>query len=169
MHFQHIDHSEVGGGLGRMMDRFMAEGTLTGDADEDAFIAASPTAALLGLLYDQRVRAEIAFTGAKRLYDRLGHLDLETIANMDSEALRDIFAQSPAVHRFSNKMSDTTQKVARVIVDEYGGQPERLWNDGAPIKTVEKRLKALPGFGPGKAAKIKYVLHYFGFRDFSGK
>ena len=45
----------------------MAEGTLTGDADEDAFIAASPTAALLGLLYDQRVRAEIAFTGAKRL------------------------------------------------------------------------------------------------------
>ena len=151
-----------------MMDRFMTEGTLTGDADEDAFIAASPTAALLGLLYDQRVRAEVAFTGAKRLYDRLGHLDLKAIANMNEEALRDVFAQSPAVHRFSNKMSDTTQKVARVIVDEYAGKPERLWNDGAPIKAVEKRIKALPGFGPGKAAKIKYVLHYFGFRDFSG-
>ncbi|MCS3853756.1 hypothetical protein GGP78_000406 [Salinibacter ruber] len=24
-----------------------------------------------------------------------------------------------------------------------------------------------PGFGPAKASKIKYVLHYFGHRDFS--
>ncbi|MCY4171054.1 MAG: hypothetical protein OXE59_03490 [Bacteroidetes bacterium] len=169
MNFQPIDYSSVGGGLGRMMDRFSDSGTLTGDKNEDDFIASSPTAALLGLLYDQRVRAEVAFTGAKRLHDRIGHLDLKIIANMNNEALREVFAESPAVHRFSNKMADTTQKVARFIVDEYEGQPETIWNDNAPIEVIEKRIKALPGFGPGKAAKIKYVLHYFGFRDFSGQ
>ncbi len=169
MHFQPIDFSSVGGGLGRMMERFMSSGTLTGDKDEDNFISASPTAALLGLLYDQRVRAEVAFTGAKRLHDRLGHLDLSIIADMDEESLRITFAESPAVHRFSNKMADTTRKVARFIVDEYDGKPEKMWNDGASIDEVERRIKALPGFGPGKAAKIRYVLHYFGFRDFSGE
>ena len=168
MHFQQIDFSEVGGGLGRMMDRFITAGTLTGNEDEDAFIAASPTAAILGLLFDQRVRAEVAFTGAKRLHDRLGHLDLAIIADMNGEALRETFAEPPAVHRFSNKMADTTRQVARFIVDRYDGKPERLWNDGAEVKIIERRLKELPGFGPGKAAKIKYVLHYFGFRDFSG-
>ena len=152
-----------------MMERFLDSGTLTGDRDEDAFISESPTAALLGLLFDQRVRAEIAFTGAKRLYDRLGHLDLDIIADMNPDALREIFAKSPAVHRFSNKMADTTQQVARFIVHTYGGKPEGLWNDGVASDVIEKRIKELPGFGPGKAAKIKYVLHYFGFRDFSGE
>ncbi len=168
MHFQTIDFSSVGGGLGRMMERFLESGTLTGDKTEDAFIAASPTAAILGLLFDQRVRAEVAFTGAKRLHDRLGHLDLAIIADMNEEALRATFAESPAVHRFSNKMADTTRKVARFLVDHYDGKPEGLWNDGAAIEVIERRIKAMPGFGAGKAAKIKYVLHYFGFRDFSG-
>ncbi len=167
MNFEPIDFSSVGGGLGRMMERFVDSGMLTGDASEDAFIAASPTAAILGLLFDQRVRAEVAFTGAKRLHDRIGHLDLALIAEMNEEELRDVFAESPAVHRFSNKMADTTQKVARYIVDQYDGKPEKMWNDGSPIEVIEKRIKAMPGFGPGKAAKIKYVLHYFGFRDFS--
>ena len=152
-----------------MMERFVDSGTLTGDQHEDAFIAASPTAAILGLLFDQRVRAEIAFTGAKRLHDRLGHLDLAIIAEMNEEALRVIFAESPAVHRFANKMADTTQLVARFLIDQYDGKPERIWNDGASVAEIEKRIKALPGFGPGKAAKIKFVLHYFGFRDFSGE
>jgi len=167
MHFEQIDFSTVGGGLGRMMERFVNDGTLTGDFNEDAFIAASPTAAILGLLFDQRVRAEVAFTGAKRLHDRLGHLDLGIIADMNEEALRETFAEPPAVHRFSNKMADTTRKVARFLIDQYDGKPEGLWNDGAAIEVVERRIKAIPGFGPGKAAKIKYVLHYFGFRDFS--
>lgn len=150
-----------------MMERFVSSGTLTGDTEEDAFISASPTAAILGLLFDQRVRAEVAFTGAKRLHDRLGHLDLSIIANMDEEALRITFAESPAVHRFSNKMADTTRKVARFLVNHYDGKPEGLWNDGAAVDVIEKRIKEMPGFGIGKAAKIKYVLHYFGFRDFS--
>jgi len=73
------------------------------------------------------------------------------------------------VHRFTNKMAENTQEVARLIADEYDGDAANLWNDGADLDTVEGRLQDLPGFGPAKASKIKYVLHYFGHRDFSGE
>lgn len=163
----HIDYSDLSGGLVRMMDRFKEEGTLTGDIDEDDRLREDPNAALLGLLYDQRVRAESAFTGPLRLKDRLGHLEMEKIADMDFDEFQEQFAKSPAVHRFTNKMAETTQKVAKQIVEQYDGNAANLWNDGADLDTVEKRLKDLPGFGPSKASKVKYVLHYFGHRDFS--
>jgi len=163
----HIDYSDLSGGLVRMMDRFKEEGTLTGEIEDDERLRKDPNAAILGLLYDQRVRAEFAFTGPLRLKDRLGHLDMDRIAEMDFDKFQDLFAQKPAVHRFTNKMAENTQKVARILADEYDGNAANLWNDGADLSTIEKRLKKLPGFGPGKASKIKYVLHYFGHRDFS--
>jgi len=155
------------GGLVRMMDRFKEEGTLTGDFDDDQALRDDPNAAVLGLLYDQRVRAEYAFTGPIRLKNRLGHLDMEKIAAMDFDAFQERFAESPAVHRFTNKMAENTQKVAQIIADEYDGDAANMWNDGADFPTVRKRVKKLPGFGKQKSAKMKYVLHYFGHRDFS--
>jgi len=163
----HIDYSHMSGGLVRMMNRFKEEGTLTGEIEEDDFLRDDPNAALLGLLYDQRVRAEYAFTGPIRLKNRLGHLDMAKIAAMDFDAFQEAFAESPAVHRFTNKMAENTQKVAGIIAEEYDGNAANMWNDGADLDTIEKRLRKLPGFGKGKASKIKYVLHYFGHRDFS--
>jgi uncharacterized HhH-GPD family protein len=86
---------------------------------------------------------------------------------MDLEKLQEVFAEQPAVHRFVNKMAETTQKVAQHLVDHYDGEAAKLWNDGADVDTIRKRVKKLPGFGPGKASKVHLVLHYFGHRDFS--
>jgi hypothetical protein len=66
-------------------------------------------------------------------------------------------------------MAETTQEVARLIAEEYDGNAANLWNDGTDSSEVEKRLQDLPGFGSAKSSKIKYVLHYFGHRDFSGE
>ena len=164
---KHIDYSHMKGGLVRMMDRFKEEGTLIGEPEQDQFIRDDANAALLGLLYDQRVRAEYAFTGPIRLKERLGHLDMKKIADMEPEAFTMLFGQPLAVHRFTNKMADMTQKIARIIADEYEGNAANLWNDGAEFPVIQKRIKALPGFGPQKSAKMRYVLHYFGFRDFA--
>jgi uncharacterized HhH-GPD family protein len=163
----HIDYGDLKGGLVRMMERFKEEGTLTGEPEEDDRLREDPNAALLGLLYDQRVRAEFAFTGPLRLKDRLGHLDMAKIAAMDFDEFQDLFAQKPAVHRFTNKMAENTQKVAAMLVDDYDGDASNIWNDDADLDTIEKRIRKFPGFGKGKASKIKYVLHYFGHRDFS--
>ncbi len=164
-----IDYDHLDGGLVRMMNRYREEGTLLGDPTADAYLRDDPNAALLGLLYDQRVRAEYAFTGPHRLRDRLGHLDMEKIAAMDPEALRTLFAEKPAVHRFTNKMADATHEIARILAEEHDGNAAHLWNDGADADTVARRVRELPGFGRQKAAKMKYVLHYFGHRDFSGE
>lgn len=162
-----LDYGDLEGGLVRMMERFKEEGTLTGSLGEDDYLRGSPAACLLGLLFDQRVRAEYAFTGPRRLHERLGHLDLARLAAMDGEALRLAFAQQPAVHRFTNKMADTTRAVAQVLVDHYDARAENLWNDGAPADAVERRVRRLPGFGRDKASKLRFVLHYFDHRDFS--
>ena len=148
-----IDYSDLSGGLVRMMDRFKKEGTLTGDIEDDDRLREDPNAALLGLLYDQRVRAESAFTGPLRLKDRLGHLNMAKIAEMDFNEFQEHFAESPAVHRFVNKMAETTQKVAAHVADEYDGNAANVWNDGVDLNTIEKRLQELPGFGPSKPPK----------------
>ncbi|GAB5522074.1 MAG: hypothetical protein RhofKO_43250 [Rhodothermales bacterium] len=165
--FVPLDYSHMKGGLVRMMDRHRDEGTLTGDLDADQYLRDDPNAALLGLLYDQRVRAEYAFTGPIRLRDRLGHLDLKRIAAMDLDELRGLFEQKPAVHRFTNVMAENTLKVAKQISEHYEGNAANLWNDGADFATIQKRVRALPGFGEQKSAKMRYVLHYFGHRSFA--
>lgn len=149
-----------------MLDRLQAEGTATKDRDVDQYLRDEPNAVLLGLLYDQRVLAETAFSGPYKLRERLGHLDMAQIADMDRDALAEVFTAPPAVHRFTNKMVDTTQAVARLIADAYGGSAANLWAEGDCV-TIEKRVQALPGFGPQKAAKLKFCLYYFGHRDLS--
>ena len=165
----HIDYSHFEGGLVRMMNRFKAEGTLTGDLDADEYLRNNPTAAVLGLLYDQRVLAEYAFTGPRRLEERLGHLDLRRIAEMSLDELRARFAEKPAVHRFTNRMAEYTLKLAKHIAEHYRGDVTLLWQDAPDFATIEERALRLPGFGPQKAEKLKYVLHYFGYRDFSNE
>ena len=160
------DYSDLQGGLVRMLDRLQAEGTATKDPDADQYLRDEPNALLLGLLYDQRILAETAFVGPYKLRQRLGHLDMQTIADMDREAFEAVFTEPPAVHRFTNKMVDTTQTVARILAEEYDGTAANIWREGSRTEVV-KRVKALPGFGPQKASKLKFCLYYFGHRDLS--
>ena len=160
------DYSSLQGGLVRMLDRLQAEGTATKDPEADQFLRDEPNAVLLGLLYDQRVLAETAFTGPHKLRQRLGHLDMRRIADMDRDAFAEVFVASPAVHRFTNKMVDLTQDVARLVADEHGGTAATIWAEGGAAD-VERRVRTLPGFGPQKAAKLKFCLYHFGHRDLS--
>ena len=161
------DYTHLDGGLVRMLERLKMEGTATKDPEADAFLRDEPNAVLLGLLYDQRVLAETAFTGPHKLRRRLDHLDMARIAAMDRDAFFEVFAERPAVHRFTNKMVDLTQENARILADDYGGSAANLWREGTCAE-VEARVRALPGFGPLKASKLKHCLYYFGHRDLSG-
>lgn len=161
------DYSDLTGGLVRMIERLKTEGTATKDEEADQFLRDNANAVFLGLLYDQRVLAETAFIGPLKLKQRLGHLDMATIAEMDRDAFADAFTEKPAVHRFTNTMVDRTREVAKKLADEYDGNAANIWNDGADNKTVEKRTREFPGFGPLKARKLRLCLYYFGHRDLS--
>jgi uncharacterized HhH-GPD family protein len=160
------DFSELDGGLSRMLTRLQAEGTATRDPEADQYLRDEPNAVLLGLLYDQRVLAESAFIGPLKLRQRLGHLDMRTIGNMNPDTFRDLFAAPPAVHRFTNTMAARTQEVARAIATLWQGDASNLWREGT-CDEVERRVRDLPGFGPLKAKKLKHALFYFGHRDLS--
>ena len=48
-------------------------------------------------------------------------------------------------------MAARVQDVARLIVDRYDGDPERLWTTAKTGAELLKRVSALPGFGAQKA------------------
>ncbi|MGE2730215.1 HhH-GPD-type base excision DNA repair protein [Mycolicibacterium vaccae] len=125
--------------------------SLVQDPEADALLESSPFALLTGMLLDQQIPMEVAFAGPKKLADRLGGFDAATIADYDPEKFAELFAQTPAVHRFPGSMAKRVQALAQVIVDEYDGDAAALWSDGADGPDVLRRLKALPGFGEQKA------------------
>lgn len=131
----------------------------TDDAKAARLIAADPMALLVGFLLDQQVPMEWAFGAPERLRERLGgKLSARKIAAMDTAALVEAFVAKPPLHRYPASMARRTQKLALVISDEYGGDPSRLWNDGADAPTVVKRIAKLPGFSASKGKVIVAVL-----------
>ncbi len=124
----------------------------TGDADADALLASDPLALLIGMLLDQQISMEKAFRGPYDLTQRLGTgLDAGHLAGMDPEELTEVFRQRPALHRFPGSMAKRTQALCQCIVDEFGGDPERIWTEAADARDLMRRLLALPGYGKAKA------------------
>ncbi|WP_026821172.1 HhH-GPD-type base excision DNA repair protein [Arthrobacter castelli] len=125
---------------------------LAGDEDADRLLADNPFALLMGMLLDQQIPMEVAFSGPAKVNERLGDVDPGHIAAMDADELTAVFAEKPAVHRFPSSMAKRVHKLAEAIASDYDGVASRLWTDGDPDgKQILKRLKALPGFGEQKA------------------
>ncbi|MET4047667.1 MULTISPECIES: HhH-GPD-type base excision DNA repair protein [unclassified Rhodococcus (in: high G+C Gram-positive bacteria)] len=125
---------------------------LVGDPEADALLTEDPFALLIGMLLDQQVPMESAFAGPKKLVDRLGDLNVETIATADPEEFAAVCATTPAVHRFPASMAKRIQGLAEYLVENYDGKPDQIWRRDSPDgPEVLKRLKALPGYGDQKA------------------
>ncbi len=122
---------------------------LAQDPQADALLSREPLALLLGMLLDQQIPMEKAFRGPAVLAERLGHLDAARIA--EHPDLGAVMATPPAVHRFPGSMAARVQALCRVLVDQYGGSAERLWQEAADGADLLRRLRALPGFGEQKA------------------
>lgn len=130
----------------------MSKLQLVQEPSADALLESNPFALLVGMLLDQQIPMEVAFAGPKKLEDRMGGLDAREIADYSPDKFAELFAQTPAVHRFPGSMAKRVQALSQVIVDEYDGNAAALWTTGDPDgKEVLRRLKALPGFGEQKA------------------
>ena len=130
----------------------MSKLQLVQEPSADALLESNPFALLVGMLLDQQIPMEVAFAGPKKLEDRMGGLDAREIADHNPDKFAELFAQTPAVHRFPGSMAKRVQALSQVIVDEYDGNAAALWTTGDPGgKEVLRRLKALPGFGEQKA------------------
>ena len=100
---------------------------LTGDADADALLTADDNALLLGMVLDQQIPMEKAFSGPAVIAERMGGLDVRAIAAADPETFKPYCADPPAVHRFPGSMAGRVQSVCQVLVESYDGDAANIW------------------------------------------
>jgi uncharacterized HhH-GPD family protein len=126
---------------------------LAQNPDADALLTRSPLALLIGMLLDQQIPMEWAFTGPYTLLQRLGggELDAHRIAAYEPEAFAALLAEKPAVHRYPGSMAKRVQQLCRHLVEEYDGDAAAVWREASSGADLLARLTALPGFGRQKA------------------
>ncbi|WP_424212646.1 HhH-GPD-type base excision DNA repair protein [Streptomyces sp. BI20] len=126
---------------------------LAQDPEADALLARSPLAALVGMLLDQQVPMEWAFSGPLTIARRMGgeDLDAHAIAATDPDAFAALLAEKPAVHRYPGSMAGRVRQLCAYLVEHYDGEAARLWTGAADGADLLRRLRELPGFGEQKA------------------
>jgi uncharacterized HhH-GPD family protein len=122
------------------------------DAAANELLAADPLALLIGMVLDQQIPLEKAFTSPHVLAQRLGHVPTAVeLAGFDPDALIEIFARPPALHRFPKAMAARVQEVCRALVEIYDGEAAKLWAEASDGRELLGRVAALPGFGKQKS------------------
>jgi uncharacterized HhH-GPD family protein len=122
------------------------------DPEANKLLSADPLALLIGMVLDQQIPLEKAFSSPYVLAQRLGHAYTAVeLAEFEPVALVEIFAKPPALHRFPKAMAARVQEVCAMLVDRYDGDPARLWNEAATGKELVTRIAELPGFGRQKS------------------
>jgi uncharacterized HhH-GPD family protein len=124
---------------------------ITGDPAADELLNTDPLALLLGMLLDQQVPMEWAFTGPATLRARLGHLDAAKIASMDVDSFVAVCTAKPAIHRFPASLGGRIHQLCQALVDNFGGDAEEVWRGVDSGSELYARLRQLPGFGDEKA------------------
>jgi uncharacterized HhH-GPD family protein len=122
------------------------------DADANELLSASPLALLIGMLLDQQVTIEKAFTSPRDLVQRLEHEPTAAeLAAFDPDALAAIFSERPALHRYPRAMAGRVQQLCQHIVDHYAGDAPGVWSGARTGAELLARIRDLPGFGADKA------------------
>lgn len=125
---------------------------LAQDPEADALLDEDPLALLIGMVLDQQVPFETAFSGPKKIADRMGSFGAHEIAEYDPDKFAALCSERPAIHRFPGSMAKRIQTLAQIIVDRYDGDAAGLWTSGDPDgEELLRRIKGLPGFGAVKA------------------
>jgi uncharacterized HhH-GPD family protein len=126
---------------------------ITGDPAADTLLSTDPFALLLGMMLDQQIPMEKAFSGPRVLAERLGldRLDPAAIASLEPGGFAAIMAGPPAVHRYHTSMAGRVQALAAEIADRYDGDASAVWTGAADGPDLLARVRALPGFGDQKA------------------
>ena len=124
---------------------------VTGIVKADLLLKRDGTALLIGMLLDQQVPMEWAFTGPHTLTERFGHLDPRKFAAMDVERFVTRCCEKPAIHRFPASMARRIHELCGIIADQYANKGANIWKDVDDASELYARLRKLPGFGDEKA------------------
>jgi uncharacterized HhH-GPD family protein len=146
-------------GSGRMADMTHVPLWLTGDVEADQLLTEDDNALLIGMVLDQQVPMEKAFSGPLVIAQRMGgQLDVAAVAAMSEDDFVALCSRPPAIHRFPAAMAKRVRQLCQVLIEDYDGQATNIWKDARSGNEVKANLERLPGFGSDKAAIFTAVL-----------
>ncbi len=124
---------------------------ITGIKSADALLNRDGTALMIGMLLDQQVPMEWAFTGPFTIRKRLGHLNAKQIAAMNVDHFVAVCSEKPAIHRFPRSMATRIHHLCAVLTEDYDGKGANVWRDVEDAEELMTRLRKLPGYGQEKS------------------
>ena len=128
---------------------------LTGDLLKDEvkmFLQNDSNAFLIGLISDQSVKAEIAWSLPYNLKERLGIFDFEYIINnYDETVLEEKIKTKPALHRYPSRMALYIFNAMKDVINLYDGDASNIWKNKTAKEIVEN-LEKFKGISHKKAS-----------------
>lgn len=121
------------------------------------FVLANPYAFCLAACLDRGARAEIIWTIPYWLRKQLGHLDPQKMNRLTIEEWSQLVAQLPKRPRFVNDAPRTLDKITKIIVEEFNGNPSKIWENKKAAE-VKKTFRRVHGVGPGISNMIVLLL-----------
>ncbi|MBN8580631.1 MAG: endonuclease III [Anaerolineae bacterium] len=120
--------------------------------DEFELIQNDSNAFLFGLISDQSVKAEIAWSLPFELRKRINHLDLERLSIMTIDELTEILKLKPALHRYPSQMAKYIVLASQRLKKQYQGKASKIWDAPANAAEIIHRLEEFSGIGHKKAS-----------------
>lgn len=104
---------------------------------------------VLGLAFNQQIRAEQAWRAPRELSRRL-EVPITEVVYVDASIVQYAIEMSPSLHPFAHRMASAVSGIAGLIMCRYAGDPRNIWRlaDAAEIRV---RLLDLPQIGSSKA------------------
>ena len=119
---------------------------------------------LVGVLLDRQINTKRAWDAADWIVDSIYDKELrfwEAVRELETRKIRGFMRYGwggKAFHRNWKTMADNLQKCADIIIEEYGGDPRKIWNGERCVSSVRKRLEELPGIGKALSRMAVLIL-----------
>lgn len=117
---------------------------------------------LFGVILDQGIKYEKAWSSPNELKNRLGELNVEKIASMNEKELEEVMFKKPALHRF-RYMAKRLIEASKLVLDKYEGDALNIWKKPVSAKELESRFREFKQIGQKKASMAVNIL----VRDFN--
>lgn len=128
------------------------------DRPADRFVRENWNAWLIAVFFDQGIPYERAWQAPYVLQQRLGHLDVQRLAETPVLELREAIASPPALHRYVGTLPVWIRQAAIKLVAEYAGEASNIWTGCLTAGEVIARFDAFPGIGQKKAHMATQLL-----------
>jgi len=111
-----------------------------------------------GVMFDQGIRADLAWDAPLKLRKRLRHLNPRKIAKMKENALARAMRYPKSLHRYRRKMPNWIIAASQLLVDKYDGKPQNIWKDSPRADDLQRRFIEFKGIGQKKASMATNIL-----------